>query len=150
MQAVRDFLFGLGPWNWFILSVLLFVMETIIPGVHFLWFGIAATCVGILGLATGFSWEWQVIAFGLISMSTVFVINRMFKSEESESEQPDLNLRGQQYIGRTVVVEQAISSGRGKVKVGDTIWTAEGPDLPRGARARITGARGTILLVEAA
>ena len=37
-------------------------------------------------------------------------------------------------IGRSLVVEQAIQNGRGKVRVGDTLWQAEGP-MCRRARA---------------
>jgi membrane protein implicated in regulation of membrane protease activity len=63
---------------------------------------------------------------------------------------PDLNVRGQQYVGRSLVVEQAIEGGRGRVRVGDTLWAAEGPDVPVGTRVTVTGARGTVLVVERA
>jgi hypothetical protein len=36
------------------------------------------------------------------------------------------------------------------VRVGDTLWNAEGPDLPKGARAKVTGTNGTVLIVAAA
>ena len=42
-------LYTLGPWNWFILAVALFILETMIPGVHFLWFGLAAVLLGVFG-----------------------------------------------------------------------------------------------------
>ena len=38
--------------------------------------------------------------------------------------------------------------GRGKVRLGDTLWAADGPDCPAGTRVRVTGAAGTVLLVE--
>ena len=66
------------------------------------------------------------------------------------SDLPDLNVRGQQYIGRSLVVEQAIQNGRGKVRVGDSMWAAEGPDAPAGSRVTVTGTRGTVLVVERA
>jgi hypothetical protein len=68
----------------------------------------------------------------------------------ADSDLPDLNIRGQQYIGRSLVVEQAIQNGRGKVRVGDSLWAAEGPDTPAGARVTVTAARGTVLVVERA
>ena len=118
MQACA-LLYGLGPWNWFILAVLLFILETMIPGVHFLWFGLAAVIVGFLALATGIVWQWQVLAFALISVLTVFWVRKYARPDVAISDQPDLNVRGQQYIGRSLVVEQAIQNGRGKVRVGD-------------------------------
>src|SRR3990170_4073366 len=51
---------GGGPGNWFIVAVALFVLETVVPGVHFIWFGLAAVIVGVLGLIVDFSWEWQL------------------------------------------------------------------------------------------
>ena len=130
--------------------MLLFILETVVPGVHFLWFGIAAVVVGVLALATGIAWQWQVIAFGIISVLTVFWVRRYVRPDVAKSDLPDLNERGQQYIGRSLVVEQAIQNGRGKVRVGDTLWQAEGPDAPAGARVTVTAARGTVLVVERA
>lgn len=150
MQSLSALLYSLGPWNWLILGVALFVLETMIPGVHFLWFGIAAVIVGFLGLATGFAWQWQVLAFALISVLTVFWVRKYVRPDVAISDLPDLNVRGQQYVGRSLVVEQAIQNGRGKVRVGDTLWAAEGPDVPAGGRVTVTGARGTVLVVERA
>jgi membrane protein implicated in regulation of membrane protease activity len=145
-----QFLYGLGPWNWFILAAVLLIMETMIPGVHFLWFGIAAILIGLLGLATGLAWQWQVLAFGLLSVLAVFWVRKYARPDVAISDLPDLNVRGQQYIGRSLVVEQAIQNGRGKVRVGDTLWAAEGPDVPAGDRVVVTGAKGTVLVVERA
>ena len=150
MQSLSALLYSLGPWNWLILGVALFVLETMVPGVHFLWFGIAAVIVGFLGLATGFAWQWQVLAFALISVLTVFWVRKYVRPDVAISDLPDLNVRGQQYVGRSLVVEQAIQNGRGKVRVGDTLWAAEGPDVPAGGRVTVTVARGTVLVVERA
>jgi len=68
----------------------------------------------------------------------------------SASDQPDLNRRAAQLVGRTLVVAEAIEGGRGKVRVGDTLWPAEGPDVPAGTEVRVTAARVTVLVVEVA
>ena len=150
MQSLSALLYGLGPWNWFILAVALLILETVIPGVHFLWFGIAAVAIGFLALVTGLTWQWQVLAFGLLSVLTVFWVRRYARPDVTISDQPDLNVRGQQYVGRSLVVEEPIQNGRGKVRVGDSTWVAEGPDAPAGARVTVTGAKGTVLVVERA
>jgi membrane protein implicated in regulation of membrane protease activity len=36
------------------------------------------------------------------------------------------------------------------VRVGDTLWPASGSDAPKGSRVRITGANGTVFVVEPA
>jgi hypothetical protein len=158
MGSITATLLGLGPWLWLILAVLLMALETVVPGVHFLWFGMAASVTGVIALALGsfapataaaFTWPLQVILFALLSFATVFVVRRWARAEQADSDLPDLNVRAQQYVGRAFVVAEPISGGRGKVKVGDTLWQAEGPDAPAGAQVRVTGTRGTVLTVEA-
>jgi len=157
MTAITDLVAGLGPWNWFIAGVLLMALETLVPGVHFLWFGLSAVVVGILvfGLTAAGSVDvltlpWQLVLFAAISVATVFWIRTLANTQPVESEDKDLNQRAAQYIGRIVVVEDAISGGRGRVRVGDTLWAASGEDAGTGARVRITGAQGTVLTVEPA
>jgi len=147
MQLI-DFFGSLGPWNWFIVAVALFVLETVVPGVHFIWFGLAAVVVGLLSVVVDLSWEWQLIAFAVLSCITVFFVRRYAEPDMSGSDEPDLNVRAAQYVGRVVTVEEAIAGGRGKVRVGDTIWAAQGSDAPKGARVKITGTHGTVLVVE--
>lgn len=143
-------LYSLGPWNWFIVAVALLILETIIPGVHLLWFGIAAIIIGFFALVTGIAWQWQVLAFGLLSVIAVFWVRKFARPDVAISDLPDLNVRGQQYVGRSVLVDQAILNGRGRVRVDDTLWSAEGPDAPAGTRVTITGTKGTVLVVERA
>ncbi len=147
-MRLTDFLWSLGSWNWFIVAVVLFVLETVVPGVHFIWFGLAAAIVGLLGLLVDISWEWQLITFAIISCITVFLARRFAAPDVTRSDEPDLNVRAAQYVGRVVTVEEPIAGGRGKVRVGDTVWPAQGSDAPQGARVKITGTSGTVLLVE--
>lgn len=155
MPSITAFLVTLGPWNWFIAAALLLALEMVVPGIHFLWFGLAAAAVGILALALGgmgagasFAWPLQLIVFAILAVATVFFVRRWARPEHNTSDLPDLNARATQYVGRTFVVAEAISGGRGKVKVGDSLWAAEGPDLPQGAQVKVTGTSGTVLVVE--
>jgi membrane protein implicated in regulation of membrane protease activity len=138
----------IGAWNWFLIVVALFMLDMLVPGAHFLWFRFAAVGVGILALTTGIGWQWQLMAFGVFSVLAALFIERHVRPDVVKSDVPDLNARGQQYVGRMLMVEQAIDCGRGKVRVGDTLWCAEGPDAPLGSSVLVTGVRGTVLLVE--
>ena len=148
-MQLTNLLAQFGLWNWVILAVLLFGLETVVPGVHFLWFGVAAILVAGLAFLTGIAWPWQLVAFALFAVATVFVVRRFSRSDNSPSDTPDLNARGAQYIGRVVVVADPIVSGRGKVRVGDTLWQAEGADAAAGTRVKVTAARDTVLVVSA-
>lgn len=147
MQDVMAFFQSLGALNWYILALAMLVLESVVPGVHFMWFGMAAVVVGTLALTIDIPVPWQLAMFGGLSVAMILVVRRVWQPGSVVSDEPDLNVRGVQYVGRTVVVEEAIKGGRGKVRVGDTVWTAEGPDAPKGAQVKVTGAHGTVLRV---
>lgn len=152
MSAIASFVATLGPWTWVIFGALLMALEVVVPGVYFAWFGIAAVVVGALVFAAGdaLTQPWQLVLFATISVAAVLAVRRFANLQGVESEDRDLNQRSAQYFGRVVVVEDAISGGRGRVRVGDTLWPASGADAPKGARVRITGAHGTVFTVEPA
>jgi membrane protein implicated in regulation of membrane protease activity len=145
-----SFLSGLGPWNWLILALLLYGLETIVPGVHFVWFGTAAIVVGLIVFATGIAWPWQLVIFAVIAIGTVFAVRKFARSDAQVSDLPDLNIRGAQYIGREFVVAEPIKGGRGRIRVGDTLWQAEGEDAPEGTRVRVKSVNDAVLVVERA
>ncbi len=147
-MSIPEFFYQLGPWNWFIAALILFLLEVALPGVHFVWFGAAATCVGAIAILIPMPWQVQLIVFAIISVAAVFVLRRYSLAIAGNSDAPNLNVRGAQYVGRRVVVVDAIVDGRGRVKVGDTLWIAEGPEMSAGTSAKVTGSRGTALIVE--
>ena len=148
MQSIVDTIVWLGPWNWLVFAVLLMILETVIPGIYFIWFGMAAIVVGIVALATGIDWQTQLLVFGILTIITAILIRRYAGTLAQRSDEPGLNERSSYYIGRVVPVEEAIVNGRGRVRVGDSLWIAQGPDLPAGARVKIASADGTVLVVE--
>lgn len=139
----------LGAWNWLILAGLFMVLELFAPGIFLIWFGIAAAIVGTLALMFDVAWQWQLILFAVLSLVAVYVARKYLHSDDEPSENPLLNRRVQQYMGKTYVVAVPIEKGRGKVKIGDTLWRVEGPDAVKGAQVKVTGSDGTTLLVEA-
>lgn len=155
MPALIDVVFGFGLWNWFIAGLLLMMMEALIPGVHFLWFGLSAMVVGLIlfvltwaGVGEAMTFPWQLVIFAVVSIATVFAVRYVSDRQEVERSELTLNQRAAQYVGRIVVVETAIAGGRGRIRVGDTLWAATGADAPQGAQVRIVGANGTVLTVE--
>lgn len=155
MPALVDLVFGFGLWNWFIAGLLLMMLEAVIPGVHFLWFGLSAMVVGFIlfvltwaGVGEAMTFPWQLVIFATVSVATVFAVRFVSDRQEVDRNDLTLNQRAAQYVGRVVVVETPIAGGRGRVRVGDTLWAATGADAPQGAQVRITGADGTVLVVE--
>ena len=149
MDMISDAFAHYGASLWFVAAVILLVLETIIPGVHFLWFGLAAGVVGAVALLAPIAWQWQLIMFALVSTAAVFWVRQGSRPDVAKSDEPQLNVRGAQYIGRIVTVEEQIVNGRGRVRVGDTLWPAEGEDAAQGSRVEVTGINGTVLVVAA-
>jgi membrane protein implicated in regulation of membrane protease activity len=149
-MSLMSFLNDLGPWNWLILALILYALEAVVPGVNMVWFGTAALVVGVIVFATGVTWPWQLVIFAAISIATAFAVRKFARSKSHTSDIPDLNVRGAQYIGREFVVAEAIKGGRGRVRVGDTLWQAEGEDVPAGTRVRVKSVHDAVLMVERA
>jgi membrane protein implicated in regulation of membrane protease activity len=144
----------LGSWSWIVLGLLLMILEVVAPGIFFLWFGIAALIVGVLAILLGstasFNWEVQIILFLLLSIASVLIGRRLVGATDVESDEPLLNRRAEQLIGQVVTLEEATINGRGRARIGDSLWRVTGPDMPAGTSVKITGIDQGTLTVEAA
>ncbi|KFN51708.1 hypothetical protein N790_14310 [Arenimonas malthae CC-JY-1] len=132
---------------WAGLALLLIAAETLAPGVFLLWLGFAAAAVFLLLLVLDLAPVWQAIAFVLLSFAFIGVYVKFFRGKEGPGEQPLLNRRGEQLVGQVFHLESAIVDGRGRLKIGDAFWTAEGPDLPAGTRVKVVSANNMSLQV---
>lgn len=152
---MSEFLFSLGPWSWIVLGAILLGLEVFAPGVYLLWIGVAALLTGALsfqiGDATWWGWPAQVVVFLVLSLASVLAGRYAFGSDKGgETDQPLLNQRERQLVGQISTLEEPLQNGHGRIRLGDTLWLATGPDLPPGTRVRVVGAEGTTLKVEAA
>lgn len=87
----------------------------------------------------------------LIFAATVFAFYfwRQYRARQLELASPTADHRlGLKYIGQVVVLEQAIQNGLGQIRLGNREWVVRGPNLPAGAKVRVTGVDGTVLLVD--
>ncbi|MDI6027294.1 NfeD family protein [Corticibacterium sp. UT-5YL-CI-8] len=146
---IYDLILELGPWSWMLLGLVLLVLEIFMPGVFLLWVGIAALITGALSLAlagTAFwGWQVQVIVFLVLALIAAFAGRTITANRKDTSDQPFLNRRSAQMVGRTATLTEPIREGRGRIQLGDTMWRVAGPDLPAGARVRVVSAGETEL-----
>lgn len=136
-------------WHWWIFAVALIILEMFAPGAFFLWLGIAAAVVGFaVFVIPSMTWEYQLLIFSVFSVISIIVWRKYFKVQPIDTDQPALNRRGEQYVGRTFTLEHPIVNGLGKIRVDDSTWKIEGDDCEAGTKIKITGVEGTILRVE--
>lgn len=139
----------LGPWSWLLLALLLAGIEVLVPGTFFIWFGAAALIVGLIALVVSLSWQVELVLFVLLSAASVLIGRRFYGRAAKEGDGFANDRLGRQ-VGRLAVVDRAIEGGSGHIRLDDTVWRADGPDLPVGTRVRITGHRDGRFLVEPA
>jgi len=148
---MTEFLETFNHWSWWIFALALFVIELLAPGVFFLWLGLAAVVVGFVALLLpDLGWQTDVVIFAVLGIFSAVVGRRYWKPEQGDSADPTLNQRGVQYVGQVFTLQTAIENGHGRMTVADGSWLVTGPDLPSGAKVRVTGVEGARLKVESA
>jgi membrane protein implicated in regulation of membrane protease activity len=135
-------------WGWLVFAALLGIAEVLMPGVFLIWIAIAAGITGLVALALPISLPFQLLLFAALSLLAVWAGRRWYVDNPVPSSDPLLNDRSARLIGQNVTVVEAIAASEGRVKVGDSVWSATGPDTPAGTRMRVVGVDGTVLRVE--
>jgi inner membrane protein len=133
-----EFAIFFGPWGWVVVGVLLCAVEVFAPGAFLIWLGLAAIATGVLT--------------ALVPLTTATSIGYHSYGELARrAPLAGLNRGAQDFVGRELVLVDAIEHGEGRVKAGDTVWRVTGPDLPAGRRVRVVSVEdGVMLRVEAA
>lgn len=135
-------------WGWLVFAALLGIAEVLMPGVFLIWIAIAAAITGLVALTLPISLPFQLLLFAALSLLAVWAGRRWYVDNPVPSSDPLLNDRSARLIGQSVTVVDAIIAGEGRVKIGDSVWSATGPDTPAGTRMRVAGVDGTIIRVE--
>ena len=144
-----EWLNSLEPhWFWLLAGLLLGAAEIIIPGFFLIWFAIAAAITGLLAFVLPDAVALQIGVFAVVAVAMVYFGRRWFAANPIVSSDPLLNDRSARLVGEIVTVVDAIEHGSGRVKVGDSVWSAKGADAAVGAKVRISGANGSVLMVE--
>nr|WP_321443525.1 NfeD family protein [uncultured Cohaesibacter sp.] len=143
---IQQFFIEQGEWAWLILGLLLLSLELLAPGTMFLWFGLAALIVGLIGFFVELSWQSAFILFGLLSLISVLVGRYILKRmAPTASDQPMLNARAKALVGQVYILDAPIENGQGRVKVNDSYWRVAGSDVAAGQKVRVVGSNGTVL-----
>jgi hypothetical protein len=138
-------------WHWWILGVGLGIIEIVAPGAFFLWLGVSAAATGfVLLIFPALEWEGQFLIFAVLSVASIVGWRVYLKRHPTATEQPMLNRRGEQYVGRTFTLGEPVVNGIGKIRVDDSTWKVEGGDMPAGTQIRVTGVEGTVFRIEEA
>ncbi len=146
MEALTSF----GFWHWLIVVFVLLGIEALGAGGFLLGAAMAAAVVALCtwwGWVTG--WAAQLVLFGIFTLIFTVVYWKVFRKINEKTDATGLNDRASQLIGRSVLLEEDMPDGTGKVQIGDTLWKVQSlTALNQGDRVSVVGSRGMVLLVE--
>jgi membrane protein implicated in regulation of membrane protease activity len=135
-------------WLWMIGGVILLAAEILAPGIFLIFVGAAAVATGVFALLFGLGLPAQLALFALYTVIAVMIGRRFYANSNTDSSDPLLNDRAARLVGRVVTVVETVDNGGGRVRVGDSEWSARGGPAAAGERVRVTGIDGNCLKVE--
>lgn len=155
MQLVEQIVNSYGVdsmiyWHWLIIAVVLVTAEILVPGAYLIWLGIASFIVAIITyIFPDTPLLLDIIIFSITSVLTILLYNTYRTMNPIIVDQPLLNRRGEQYIGRVLHLVDDMVDGSGKIKIDDNIWRVRSDqDCIAGSRVHVTGIESTTLIIE--
>jgi membrane protein implicated in regulation of membrane protease activity len=141
---------GMSPeWLWLIGGIVLLIAELIAPGFFLVFIGGAAVATGLASLLLPLGVPLQLAIFAVLAVLSVRIGGRRAYSMRYEhTTDPFLNDRVKRMLGTVVVATQPIDAHGGRVRVGDSEWSARGGPAQPGERVRIVDVDGNCLKVE--
>lgn len=140
--------FSIGALWWLAAALLLVIAELLAPGFFLIFLGIAAAATGVVTLAApGLPVVVQALVFAALTAAIYTVGRRWYRGSDKSSADPLLNDRTARLIGSVVVAVEPVDATRGRVKVGDGVWSARGVPAAVGDRLRVTASDGAVLIV---
>jgi membrane protein implicated in regulation of membrane protease activity len=147
---MMSFFEGLEPgWLWLIGGIVLLIAEIIAPGFFLVFIGAAAIATGAFTLLFDLGTAPQLALFALYAVIAFMVGKKVYANQNVDSTDPLLNDRTARLVGKVVTVVSTVDEHDGRVRVGDSEWSARGGPAAPGERVRIVGVDGNCLKVEA-
>lgn len=140
---------SLTHWHWLVLAAILLIAEVAVGGGFLLWIGISAIIVSItVWIIPNINWGIQLLLFSIAAIATSVIWWAYLRKHPITTDDPKLNRRSEQYVGRVFDLAEPIVNGRGKIRVDGIMWTVKGHDLPLGSQVKIIRAEGVVLVAE--
>lgn len=135
-------------WLWLIGGIVLLAAEIAAPGFFLIFIGVAAIAAGLFTMLFGLGAAAQLALFALYAVLAVMVGKRFYANHSTNHDGARVNDPAGRMVGRLVTVVAPVDDHHGRVRVGDSEWSARGGPAEPGDRVRITGVEGNCLRVE--
>lgn len=141
---------SIEPWHWMAAGVALAILEVVAPTTAFVWLGAAAFVTGLAAWVLPLGLTAQLLIFGVLAVLAIGITIRLRRHRVLTGHKSDVNRGADRFIGQKMTLDGPLANGSGRVRLGDTVWSVTGPDLPDGAAVVVTGMDGSTLVVRAA
>ena len=136
-------------WIWAIGGLILLIAEMLAPGFFLIFIGVAAIATGIFTMLFGLGLAPQLILFVIYTAVAVLVGKRWYAQPHDGDQEHSLNDPARRIVGRVGTVVEAVDAHSGRVRLGDSEWSARGGPAAVGDKVSITAVDGNCLSVEA-
>lgn len=140
--------FFLVDYFWLILSISLFILEALIPGVFIIWIGMAALLVGLIQAFFPLSLAWQILLFSFFTPCFAVFGLYGYRILKKNKKNLEINEKILSLKGQTFILEAPIIDGKGYGVLGGTLWALRGPDVPKGTKVKIVKVENNCLFIE--
>ena len=141
-------MFGLHDgWLWAIGGLILLIAEVVAPGFFLVFLGVAAVATGLFTLLFDLGIAPQLTLFVVYTALAVMIGKRWYAEPETSDQALSLNDPARRLVGRTATVVDPVDDHGGRVRLGDSEWTARGGPAAPGDRVEIITVEGNCLRV---
>ena len=143
-----DSIFSKPEMIWFIIGLVLFLLELVLPGFVIFFFAVGAWVTALVCLIADPGINLQVIIFAVTSVLALVALRKIIKdklyfSKDTRSEEVEDEFTGREAIALT----DFNSDGKGKVEFKGTSWNAESASEIKTGQTLIIKAKNNVKLV---
>ena len=151
METLQDFL--KPELIWFMIGLVLLILEFVIPGLVIFFFGVGAWIVALVCAVSNIGINTQLLLFIATSVLLLLVLRRWLKGifHGHSSDQQELTEELREFLGQHAVVKSEITAkSPGRVEFHGTDWSAAADQtIPPGTNVEIVGKDNLTLRVKA-
>lgn len=135
---------------WFLIGLVLFLLELVVPGFIIFFFGVGAWVTALVCLISNPGANLQIIIFGVTSLLSLLALRRLiqkkfFYSRGNRSEEVEDEFTGKEGVAITDFGKAL----KGKVEFKGTRWNAEsGSEIKEGQTVVVLRKESLVLIVE--
>lgn len=133
---------------WFLLGLVFFLLELVIPGFVIIFFGFGAWVTSLVCLLANPGLDLQIIIFSITSVLSLILLRNMFTKKFFNQGGSSPDILYDEYIGKEAIVIDDIKKGsRGRVEFKGAPWTARSDQDIKSGQAVVITEKDSINLI---